>query len=1159
MSQVCSRKMARLVLAPLLMISAVRAQSDNGSIVGFVRDPTGGVIPNARVALRNEATGTETPAFANESGYYVAPNLPPGTYTVTVEAPGFKKFSSNSNKLDPNSTLSLDAALAVGSTTETVEVVGSAVQLQTESATVQRLITRSQIDNLELNGRNPLYMASLQPGIRSSSTLGDFNFSSGLGGYVINGARTADILLTFDGAPAVRTRGNDNSIGAADVDSTQEMQILTANYAAEYGRSAGGQIRFITRSGGRDFHGSAYEYFRNSELNANTWGRNQSVTTNFTSPFRYNQFGFSVGGPVFIPGKFNPNREKWFFFVGEEWVRYRFTDTQTQTVPTLLMRQGNFSELLSSNVFYNRAVTIYDPSTCASAGAASCQPFPGNIIPANRLSPNGLAILKAYPAPTPRYLTGNQNWISQGAHPTNQRKDTWSSDFLPDSKDRIQFRRQGLDYIENAPFSQGSGLTPLTTHRTNQTNTLSWTRTITPTMVNEARATASLGNAYSLINSSDAGFHRDTFGINYPYIMPNGKDVPNKIPTLSVTNFYGLNGGPYPAYSTGPIYTAGDTLSKVWANHTVKVGFYFERSGENDNDQINASTVPGGSNNQNGTFVFTDGRTGLGATAGAAIANLAFGLADSYTEIGQRAYTIYRAQTYEWFAQDSWKVNKKLHVDYGIRHTTTVPWSARWNNQIFFDRAFYSPDQAVQVNPKTGNVITGTGNVYNGMVIPGSGWPSSACGRGVIAACTSQYDGLFHNLPNYYINVNHQFQPRLGIAYQLNDKTVIRAGAGRFLTMTGLYDNVFPGANSPFQPSVTVTNVSVDNPGAALGRTEQAALAVTTKARDLKPPESYTWNVTAQRELFWKSVLEVGYVGRRGLRLPHGVDINQPTAGALLSNPGVNANALRPYKGFASIQALQSDVTSLYNGLQISWNRRFASGFGFGFSYTLSKSLDGGSTYRDLVPNTYYTQNLWGPSEFDTRHMVVINYIYSVPFFNGQKTVVEKLVGGWQISGVSQFQTGSPCGVGSGNDYAGVGGVGLFGCGNAGQYWVMNGTPQILGQFANSASSPEQYFAVKNADGSAIFTPPPAGTFNLQKGVRDSIYGPGFQNWNLGLFKKFALNERSGFELRGESFNFLNHPNWAGVNFNPTSSTFGKVTSKTGLSRTVQLSLRWYF
>ncbi len=338
---------------------------------------------------------------------------------------------------------------------------------------------------------------------------------------------------------------------------------------------------------------------------------------------------------------------------------------------------------------------------------------------------------------------------------------------------------------------------------------MSWIRSISPTLVNEARATLSNDANWLGADLSGAGWNAQTLGINYPYLLPADKDIPRKIPTVSLTgNFYGLAGGPYPSHSQGVIYTATDSLTKVWSNHTVKVGFYFEKEGENNDDQINVSTVPGGSSNQNGTFQFSDTRTGMGATAGVSIANLALGLADSYTEIGPRAYTIYRGYLYEWFAQDSWKVTKNLHLDYGIRNTITVPWSALWRNQIFFDPALYNPSQAVQLSPTTGNVLVGTGDPYNGMVIPGTGFPSYACGHGVTAACTNQYNGLFHNLPSYYINITNQFQPRLGIAYAFNNKTVIRSGVGRFLTRVGDGGggggNIFPGANSPFQPFETV-------------------------------------------------------------------------------------------------------------------------------------------------------------------------------------------------------------------------------------------------------------------------------------------------------------------------------------------------------------------
>ncbi|HTB11824.1 MAG TPA: carboxypeptidase regulatory-like domain-containing protein [Bryobacteraceae bacterium] len=1142
-----------------LSVTSVFGQSDNGSIAGFAKDPSGAIVPKAKVTLRNESTGVLQRDSTNDAGYYVFNSISPGLYTVSVEAAGFKKFDSVHNKLDANSTLELDATLAVGSAAETVEVVASAQVLQTESSAVEKDVTRSQIDGLELNGRDPLFMASLQPGMRSGSTLGDFSFSLTNGGYSVNGARSQETTITIDGAPAVRTRANGTGIAVADVDSTEEMQVLTSDYAAEYGRSAGGQVRIVTKGGGSAFHGAAYEYFRNSDMNANTWSRNQSTFTNFASPFRYNQFGFNVGGPIYIPGKFDRDRNKWFFYFGEEWARYRNVQTQTQEVPTALMHQGNFSELLGSNIFYSKPETIFDPKTCPSVGAAGCTPFPGNIIPTTRLSQNGMGIIALYPAAN-GLVNGNQNWIAQASQPENQRKETINSDMLPSSKDRIQFRRTDLAYYELDPFDQGTNETPKAFNRPNQVNSLAWTHTFSPTLINEARFTLSIDDVEIPVITSAPGFNRQLFGINYPYIIPQGKDLQNKAPTITLPNFYSFAAGPYPSHSSGPIYTLSDTLTKVWGKHQFKFGGQFERSGENDGDQINVSTVPGGASDQNGNFVFSDARTGLGATAGVGIANLALGLADSYTEIGQRAETDYRGYLYEWFAQDSWKVSSKLHIDYGLRQTITIPYKALWGNQVFFDPTLYSASQAVTVNQSSGNVVVGSGNQYNGMVIPGSGWPGNALGHGIVQAGTTTYNSLFHNYPNYYANVYAPIQPRAGVAYQLNDKTVLRGGAGRFINRMGLWDNIFPGANSPFQPFETVNNVSVDNPGAALSASSAAPITVTTIARNLKSSESWQWNGTVQRQLPLKSTLEIAYIGRRGLHLPQVFDINQPTANALLANPGVNVNALRPYKGFASIQMEESTATSMYNALQVAWNRRFSNGFSFGFSYTLSKSDDSGSNYRDILPDTYNTSNLWGPSEFDARHMVVINYLYTLPIFKEGNGMAHKVLGNWQLSGVNQFQTGTPCGVGVNTDYAGVGEVGSFGCGSEGQFWNMNGTPSILHQFANSTASPNQYFSTTSSGGAPIFTQPAAGTFVLQKGVRDSIYQPGFQDWNLGLFKAFAVTEKSGFQFRAEAFDVNNHPNWGGVaSFTPTSSSFGKVTSKTGLSRNLQLSLRYYF
>ena len=660
------------------------AQSDVGTISGFVRDQSGAGVPNAQVAVLDESTGESHTATTDSQGHYTITNLLPATYSMTTEAKGFKKFTSVHNKLNASTALSLDADLAVGATSETVEVTATASVLQTESGSVQNQITGQQISDQELNGRNPLYMGSLLPGLRSSSTLGDFNFAVGGGvPFQINGARTQDTLVTFDGAPAVRTRGSGAVIGVASVDATAEMQVLTADYQAEYGSAAGGQVRLITKSGGHDFHGSMYEYLRNSAMNANTWTRNQSPTTQFAPPFRYNNFGFAVGGPVWIPGVHwtDPLRQKLFWFVNEEWIRYRFTDTQTQAVPTVLMRQGDFSELLSPNPWYSGVTKIYDPTTCPAKGAASCVQYPNNVIPTGQLSATGLAILNAYPAPTPGYLSGTQNWIGQAAHPIDQRKEIINVDFLLTANHRFEFRRQNATYFEYQPFDQGSGLTGKYFNRPNQTNVLAWTWTISPTLINELRGTVSIDRVYIPVNTALAGFNRGTLGINFPYIIPGAKSAPNKIPTVTVPNFYGLAGGPYPSHSQGPIYTITDSVTKVFGSHTVKAGVYVNYQGENDNDQINVSTVPGGANNQNGSFVFSDNRSGLNGTTAAGIANLALGLADSYTEIGPRAYTSWTGQMYEGFIQDSWTITPKLHLDYGIRVTTLTPTNRRGATQ----------------------------------------------------------------------------------------------------------------------------------------------------------------------------------------------------------------------------------------------------------------------------------------------------------------------------------------------------------------------------------------------------------------------------------------------------------------------------------------------
>ena len=304
-------------------------------------------------------------------------------------------------------------------------------------------------------------------------------------------------------------------------------------------------------------------------------------------------------------------------------------------------------------------------------------------------------------------------------------------------------------------------------------------------------------------------------------------------------------------------------------------------------------------------------------------------------------------------------------------------------------------------------------------------------------------------------------------------------------------------------------------------------------------------------------------MGRRGLRLQRESDINQPTIATVVANPGVALDALRPYKGYNSIRQTDNIGTSLYNSLQLSWNRRFTHGFAFGTAYTLSKAMDSGSAQRDIIPNTYDAHNLWGQSDFDVRHVMIINYIYELPLVKNQNSVAGKLLGGWQISGITQFQTGLPFCVANGNDQAGVGQDGsMQGTGCGGQFWLMNGTPSIVHQIAaNGAGDNLYWFKTTGASGNPIFTKPAPNTFNTQPaGFRNVLHNPGFVNWNVGLFKKVSITEKTGLQFRAEAFNVFNHPNWGNVNSDPTAaSTFGKITSKTNDVRNLQLSLRLYF
>ncbi len=1136
---------AALCAAFVAVCFQAAAQSDSSSISGFVRDASAAAVSGARVTVRNESTAFERQVTTNEAGFYTVTNLAPGYYTVTVEAPGFRTATTTRNRLETAVPIAVDFELSVGQVTEVVEVVASVAQLNTETAALGKTVEQSQLRNLTLNGRNPLFLALLKPGVRGSALSG-FSFGLTSGGLSINGGRSNESVITFDGAVGIRTRANGTSIGTADLDTVQEVQVLTANYSAEYGRASAGQVRIITRSGQQDFHGTFYEYFRNSRLDANSWSRNQSSASNFVAPFRYNQFGYNVSGPVMIPGLFNRNREKIFFLFSQEWVRYRRENSAFRRVPTEAMRRGDFSELLEPSIFYANARIIRDPETG--------QPFPGNIIPVSQQSANGMAFLRTFPLPNGSF-TGNRNSFQVRPNPQNQRKDTVAIDFNPTITQVLKFRHSNYAYTALDSFRGDFDYAVTDWSRPNKTASLGHTWTLGPTAINEFLISASVDRVYIQVDREGERYRRSLSGIDYPYIFPERKEIEDKVPTIVIPNLTTIDGGPYPSSSTGPIYQVSNNFTKITGNHTFKVGALFERSGQNDFDQINVSGVPGGTNNQNGRFVFDDVRPGGAPGTGTGMANAALGLFSTYAEIGPRSFTPYRGHMFEFFGQDSWRATSRLKLELGFRGTwQSGYYKSLWGNIAYFDPNRYDPSRAAVLDRDTGNVISG--DRYNGVVIPGKSFPKAGRGR-VPAIDSGEFDHLLSGGSSY--PSPHQFDivPRVGLAYRLGAKHVLRAGFGGFIARPGVYDSVFLGGNPPWQPMASVTNGTADNPGG----TDRVAFPQFFMTIDpaYKQPRSYNWNVTYQREIPFETTIEIAYVGTVGNYLSRERDLNQlPTGTAFLpENSGANTAYLRQYKGFANINMLEHSNRSEYNGLQLEVSRRFSNGLSYGFAYTLSKSMDGASGPRDAFIDVYNQHLNWGKSSFDTRHVAVFNIIWEMPFFAGHRSrAVRTVLSGWQISAVNQFQTGTPFTVQRGDDYLGIGS-------SNNKPWNLNGETTQPKQFshrnaAGNYSGDTNFWFTPTVNGQPWATRPPNGTLPNQNRNSIPFHNPGFQNWNLALFKQFGIGERQNIQFRVEGFNWINHPNWGSVNSNPTEGAFGKVTGKSS-QRELQMSLRYSF
>ncbi len=1158
----------RRMLSPITLVAALTlglfwphhgwSQSDSSSLSGVVSDASGALLPNTKVVVTNNATKAERTAETNDSGNFNLPDVQPGTYRVRVEHTGFQSVTLNDVQVDPSIGRHVDISLKVGDTGTTVTVEANANVVQTESAVVGQLVTQEQVKSIQLNGRNPLYLAQLEPGVVRNAAIASFAFGLD-NGLNIGGARSQESLITIDGAPAVRTRSNGTSVGVADVDSTSQVQILTNSYQAEYGRTDGGQVRIVPKSGTSTFHGSAYEYLRNTVFNANTWQRKLPANTlavrSKAPGFRYNQYGWNLNGPAFIPKLFNQDKSKLFFLLGQEYVKYNNDDTVFRRVPTALMRTGNFSELLAPNIFYSGINQIVHPTLTPATGV----PYPNNVIPASDLSANGLALLNAFPAPNAAGT--NYNWVDAATEMQTQRKDTIVVDFIPREQHRLRFTLLNYNYHDYTPHYGNFNRNPRIFDRPNQIGVLHYTWTVSPSVVNEAVISAAADHVTIGIDTSSGLYNRSNYGINYPFLFSAAtKTIPNKIPTISLPNFDLLDGGPYPSHSGGIVYSAADNLTKVFGSHSVKIGFNFEYSGENNFDQITVSNTPGSTNNQNGRFNFTDLRTG-GTTTSIGVANAAEGLFDTYGEIGQRSYTLYRSTIYEGFLEDQWRVTPKLVIELGARYSWYNPYYAKWGNQSVFNPAFYSAANAATVNPSTDVV---TGNQYNGVVIPGNGFPSSANGHVDPAILANPaYQALFHGFSTAYSpTIKTDIQPRAGITYQLYPGTVIRAGGGRYVQRLGITDNVFTGGNAPFQPSSTVSLGQANTPGGV--GSNNFPFNYSSQALNYPSPEAYNWNATVEQELSNVGLLSIAYAGRRGIHLEELLNVNQLQPGTVQAHPGVTSDSIRPYLGFSNINQATNGGASAYHSLQVNLRRRLTKGLLFGVAYTWSKSTDFGSSNGTNLPNAYNKNIYYGPSDFDRRHVFVSNFVYNIDQFSHSSHFANRAVlGNWQFSGTLQGQTGAPLNVSTGTDFAGVGP-------GSGSQLVPLTKPVSFSKAFAGQSGTTPYFDITayptylGARSNTALTTLYAGQF-APRGTRNQIFGPGFQSYNAALNKTFHVipsHENQTLVFRAEAFNLANHPTLDNPDTGYTSGTFGQSKTKGGTydaTRQFQFSLRYAF
>lgn len=1127
-----SRQTAGAVFCLLLSGSLVTAQQISGSISGVVKDTQQGSIPDAKVTLRNAEQGTMREAVTSGDGAFTFTLVQPGTYSITVEVAGFKKFEQKDIKLFANDRVPLgDIVLAVGSQTETVSVEAQTAVVETSSAERSSVLTGNQVKDLASIGRSVFDLTKTMPGIV---------YTGGLGGIAANGNRANQNNFTLDGVTNVDTGSNGGTLATTNIDMIAEMKVITNSQPAELGRSSGAQIEVVTKSGTQSFHGTGYIFHRHDDLDANTWRNN--IDGRARQLYRYNYAGFNVGGPAYIPGKFNKNRDKFFFFIGMEWQNQLSPNNLSNvTVPTALERTGDFSQTHDGSGFKPN-ITIFDPLNGKT-------PFPGNIIPTNRLSPDGLKILSFYPLPNAAGIDPSFNYQTQVSDKYPRRENIYRGDYNINEKWKFYAR-----YISNAdeiakaygqwnasyniPFGPMSFGAPGWSWVTNLTTI------INPTLTNEFVFGSSRNDLH--ITPIDNAFDRGKLNLAYKMPYPNA----DKLDLIQNWNYGGVPNAPTSNFNGTPFVNFNhtiditDSIAKVYGSHTFKAGIYLHKS---DKDQTAFTSV-------NGTINFNRDANNPG-DSNWAFSNALLGNYDTLQQSNQVLNGMYRSWNVEWYLQDSWHVTSKLSVEYGLRFYWVQPQFDAGLNTSAWNKSLYDPAAAgilriagkdangnrISIDPVTGQ--TGPAALIGSIVNTGKGFVNGLYANGMGLAGKNGYPaGLIDDR-------GLQYAPRLGIAYQFRPKTVFRAGGGVFydrLQGNPIFD-MLPNPPSTAIPQFYYGSLATI-PSAASGAFFPQNVVGFDKAGQI--PTTYNWNATIQRELPGSILLDVGYVGASSNHLLYRYNQNTIPLGAawlpqnqdpLNPNPKFDGttsnqpNFYRPYQGYGNTTAYGFGANSNYHALQTSANRRFGKSLSGGVAYTWSKSM--GTTDNDGSVNNPFNMRTADYSVLgnDRTHVLVINYLYNLPKFIHSTSAFGKVGGvianNWQLSGITSIQSGAPSGIG----------FSIAGIGNLNERYT--GSPDIGPRiaFSGPVSYPKSQY--EWIDPSVLRLPVVKGSQGFDS-TRYPIRLPGYQNWDISAFKNVPIHgEAMYLQLRLEMFNAFNHPEFNAINTSVTFNTAGQITN----------------